>query len=136
MVTRRVVLGGAAGLLAGEALWAQARTGGRKVVLERDLPELAMKGWAVTAIEVTYGPGERSAAHRHPGLTLAYVLEGEIRSKVGDGPERTYAAGEMFVETPNELHAVSANASTTRPARLLALLLAEKGKPLSAPAEE
>jgi quercetin dioxygenase-like cupin family protein len=119
----------------GEALRAQARTGGRKVVLERDLPELAMKGWAVTAIEVTYGPGESSAAHRHPGLTLAYVLEGEIRSKIGDDPERTYGVGEMFVETPNQLHGVSANASTTRPARLLALLLAEKGKPLSAPAE-
>jgi quercetin dioxygenase-like cupin family protein len=136
MVTRRIVLGGAVSLLLGEALRAQARSGGRKVVLERDLPELAMKGWAVTAIEVTYGPGESSAAHRHPGLTLAYVLEGEIRSKIGDDPERTYSVGEMFVETPNQLHAVSANASTTRPARLLALLLAEKGKPLSAPAEE
>jgi quercetin dioxygenase-like cupin family protein len=136
MVTRRVAIGGAATLLLGGALHAQARKGGRAVVLERDLPELVMKGWVVTAIEVTYGPGESSAAHRHPGLTLAYVLEGEIRSKIGDEPERTYATGEMFMETPNQLHAVSANASTTRPARLLALLLAEKGKPLSAPAED
>ncbi|MPY89052.1 MAG: cupin domain-containing protein [Luteitalea sp.] len=95
-----------------------------------------MKGWAATVVEVTYGPGDSSPAHRHPGITLAYVLEGEIRSKVGDGPEKTYTAGEMFIETPNELHAVSGNASATKPAKLLAVLLAEKGKPLTTPASE
>ena len=93
-----------------------------------------MKDWSVTAVEVTYGPGEGSAAHRHPGITIAYVLEGEIRSKVADQPEKTYAAGEMFLETPNQLHAVSRNASSVRPARLLAVLLAEKGKQLTTPA--
>jgi hypothetical protein len=34
----------------------------------------------------------------------------------------------MFLETPGQLYAVSGNASTTRPAKLLAILLAEKGK--------
>jgi quercetin dioxygenase-like cupin family protein len=63
-----------------------------------------------------------------------YVLEGEIRSKVGEEPERTYTVGQMFLETPGQLHAVSGNASTTRPAKLLAMLLAEKGKPLTSPA--
>ena len=64
-----------------------------------------------------------------------YVLEGEIRSKVGDGPEQTYSVGQMFFENPGELHAVSRNASATRPAKLLAVLLAEKGKPLTTPAK-
>jgi quercetin dioxygenase-like cupin family protein len=54
---------------------------------------------------------------------------------VGDAPELTYATGQMFLETPDQLHAVSANASTTRPARLLAILLAENGKPLTSPAK-
>lgn len=102
-----------------------------KNVFQRDLPDLELKGWSVTAVEVTYGPGEASAAHRHPGITIAYVLEGEIRSKVGDEPENTYKAGEMFLETPGQLHAVSRSASETRPAKLLAILLAEKGVPLS-----
>jgi quercetin dioxygenase-like cupin family protein len=53
---------------------------------------------------------------------------------VGDAPEKTYKAGEMFLETPNELHAVSGNASKTQPAKLLALLLAEKGARLTTPA--
>lgn len=93
-----------------------------------------MKDWAVTAVEVHYAPGQASRPHRHPGITIVYVMEGEIRSKVGDAPEQTYTVGQMFLETPNELHAVSGNASDTKPARFLAILLAEKGKPLTKPA--
>ncbi len=78
--------------------------------------------------------GGSSKAHRHPGLTFAYVLEGEIISKVGDEPETTYKTGEMWMETPDQLHAVSRNASATKPAKLLAILLAPKGKALSTPA--
>jgi quercetin dioxygenase-like cupin family protein len=95
---------------------------------------VVLKDWSVTAVEVSYGPGESSSPHRHPGITIVYVLEGEIRSKVGEGPEKTYSAGQMFLERPGELHAVSGNASTTQPAKLLAILLAEKGKRLTTPA--
>ena len=114
---------------------AQSAAGNRKTVFTHELPNVTLKGWSVTAIEVTYAPGQSSPAHRHPGITFAYVLEGEVRSKVGDDPERTYAAGEMFLETPGQIHAVSANASATRPARLLALLLAETGAQLTTPAK-
>ncbi|MGA3200946.1 MAG: cupin domain-containing protein [Bryobacteraceae bacterium] len=103
-------------------------------VFQHDLPDVALHGWSVTTVEVNYAPGGSSTAHRHPGLTFAYVLEGEIVSRVGDEPEKTYATGEMWMETPGQLHAVSRNASTTKPARLLAILLAEKGKPLTSPA--
>jgi quercetin dioxygenase-like cupin family protein len=131
MVNRRVLLGGAGALIA-QALISQAQAqGGRKVVFEHALPDINLKDWSVTAVEIAYAPGESSAAHRHPGITIAYVLEGEIRSKVGDDPERTYAAGQMFLETPNQLHGVSGNASTTKPAKLLAILLAEKGAQLT-----
>jgi len=114
---------------------AQARKGGStKPVFAHDLPDLNLQGWAVTAVEVVYGPGEESPSHRHPGITVAYVLEGEIRSKVGDAPEKVYKAGEMFLETPGQLHAVSGNASNVRQARLLAVLLAKKGEELTTPA--
>jgi len=89
----------------------------------------------VTAVDVKYAPGQASGPHRHPGLTIAHVLEGEVVSKVGDGPEKTYKAGEMWLETPNQLHAVSRNASATQPARLLAILLAERGAQLTTPAD-
>jgi quercetin dioxygenase-like cupin family protein len=135
MVTRRVLMQSAGALLFARALGAQG-AGAAKRVFEHDLPDLTLKAWSATAVEVSYAPGESSAAHRHPGITIAYVLEGEIRSKVGDEPEKTYTVGQMFLETPNQLHAVSRNASTTRPAKLLAILLAEKGKPLTAPAQD
>jgi quercetin dioxygenase-like cupin family protein len=131
MFTRRILLGSAAGLLVPHLLEAQAPATGPKVVFQHDVPDISLKGWSATAVEVTYGPGESSAAHRHPGITIAYVLEGEIRSKVGDEPERTYTVGQMFLETPGQLHAVSGNASATRPAKLLAILLAEKGQQLT-----
>src|SRR5262245_66490587 len=110
--------------------------GGRNIVCTHDLPDLNLKNWSVTVVEVSYAPGEKSASHRHPGITIAYVLEGEIRSKVGDDPEKTYRTGEMFLETPGQLHAVSGNASATRPAKLLAILLAEKESQLTTPAQE
>jgi quercetin dioxygenase-like cupin family protein len=125
---------GSAGVLLAQALGAQSSGVSRKIAFEHDLPNLNLDGWSATVVEVTYGPGEGSPAHRHPGITIAYVLEGEIRSKVGDGPEKTYAVGEVFLETPQQLHGVSRNASETRPAKLLAVLLAEKGVPLTTPA--
>lgn len=134
MMNRRILLGSTSAFLV-QALLSHAQTaGGRKIVFEHDLPDLNLKGWSVTVVEVSYAPGESSGAHRHPGITIAYVLEGEVRSKVGDDAEKLYTAGQMFLETPNQVHAVSRNASTTKPARLLAVMLAEKGKQLTTPA--
>ena len=134
MMNRRILLGSTSALLV-QALLSHAQTaGGRKIVFEHDLPDLNLKDWSVTVVEVSYAPGESSGAHRHPGITIAYVLEGEVRSKVGDDPETLYTTGQMFLETPNQVHAVSRNASTTNPARLLAVMLAEKGKQLTTPA--
>ena len=134
MMNRRILLGSTSALLV-QALLSNAQTAsGRTIVFEHDLPDLNLKGWSVTVVEVSYAPGESSGAHRHAGITIAYVLEGEVRSKVGDDPEKLYTAGQMFLETPNQVHAVSRNASTTKPARLLAVMLAEKGKQLTTPA--
>jgi quercetin dioxygenase-like cupin family protein len=115
------------------AVLAQPQPQGPKRILQQDIPDLTLKNWAVNAVEVAYAPGQASAAHKHPGLTIAYVLEGEVVSKLDDGPERTYRAGEMWLETPGQVHAVSRNGSETRPARLLAILLAEKGVQLTTP---
>ena len=135
MVTRRTLLQALSVVVSGSAALAQGTGRGTvKNVFTHDLPNLTLDGWSVSVVEVSYKPGESSSAHRHPGITIAYVLEGAIDSKVGDEAERRYAAGEMFIESPNQLHAVSRNASATRPARLLAILLAKKGVALTTPA--
>lgn len=133
-MTRRTLMESAGALLLlARAAGAQPANSRNRQVFQHDLPKVSLDNWAVTAVEVNYGPGERSAAHSHPGITVAYVLEGEIRSKVGDAPEQTYTVGQMFIESPGEVHAVSGNASDSKPAKLLAILMAEKGKPLTSP---
>jgi quercetin dioxygenase-like cupin family protein len=131
-MNRRILLTSFGALLVRLGLNAQAPAR-RGPLFQHDLPDINLQGWSVTALELDYAPAGSSNAHRHPGLTFAYVLEGEITSKVGDEPEKTYAAGEMWMETPGQLHAVSKNASSVKPAKLLAILLAEKGKPLTTP---
>ena len=98
---------------------------------EHDLPDLP--GKAVTLVEVAYAPGASSPPHRHHASAsiLAYVVEGEIRSAVEGGEERVYRVGETWFEPPGSHHTVSANASATAPARLLAFIVADKGAVLT-----
>jgi quercetin dioxygenase-like cupin family protein len=53
------------------------------------------------------------------------VLEGAIRSQVDDGAATTYTAGQNFSELPGQIHRVSANASETQPAKLLAVFVVD-----------
>ena len=93
-----------------------------------------MDGWEVTVSIVDMPPGRDGRPHHHPGFVLAYVLQGDIVTKISDQPEKTYKPGEMFYEPPGSTHQVSRNASATEPAKLLALIFAKKGSPLVTPA--
>ena len=55
----------------------------------------------------------------------AIVLGGRSRSEVNDGPVTTYKAGQSWSELPGDRHAVSANASETQPAKLLAVFVVD-----------
>lgn len=104
-------------------------------VFKQDLPNLTMEDWEVTVSYVDYAPGRVGTPHRHPGFVLVYVLEGAVVARIsGQGEEKTYAAGQMFYEQPGATHEVSRNASQTQPARLLAMIFAKKGLPLTTPA--
>lgn len=103
-------------------------------VFKHDLPDLTMDGWEVNVSWVDYPPGRVGSAHKHPGFTLAYVLQGAVVAKVTGQEERTYKTGQMFMEPPGSVHEVSRNASQTEPARLLALNFAKKGLPATTPA--
>lgn len=95
------------------------------VPVDRELPNVP--GKSMRAVLVEYGPGAASPSHRHPSSAFIYatVLEGEIRSKVNDEPEHVYKAGESWTEMPGDHHKVSANASSTKPARLLAIFIVD-----------
>jgi quercetin dioxygenase-like cupin family protein len=136
-VSRRLALenlakAGAAMLLT--PLIAAAESPPRKgPIFTQDLPPVSLDGWKMTALEITYAPGQVDRAHRHPGFVFGYVLEGEMRFKVDGGEETTYHAGQMFYEKPGSVHRVSANASASKPCRFLAMVFADKTQPLTKP---
>lgn len=113
---------------------AEPSTRGVVPVFTQELPPLSLDGWKMTAVEVTYAPGQLDRAHKHPGFVFGYVIEGDLRFQVDGGEETTYHAGQMFYEKPGSVHRVSANASATKPCRFLAMVFAEKSKPLTEPA--
>ena len=88
-------------------------------------------GKRVTIVRVFYGPGGFTRPHRHAGSVTAYITKGEIRSQLGGGPVETFAAGQSFFEPPGSTHLVSANASATEPAELIAVFVADEGAQLT-----
>jgi quercetin dioxygenase-like cupin family protein len=88
-------------------------------------------GKRVTIVRVFYGPGGFTRAHRHSGSVTAYITKGEIRSQLAGGPVETFKVGQSFFEPPGATHLVSANASNTEPAELIAVFVADEGAQLT-----
>jgi quercetin dioxygenase-like cupin family protein len=82
---------------------------------------------------VEYPPGVASAAHRHNANTFVYVLEGSVVMQVAGGPEMTLTAGQTFYESPSDVHSVSRNASDSKPAKILVVLVKDVGAPVTVP---
>jgi quercetin dioxygenase-like cupin family protein len=135
MTTRRDALAAALALLTETVASAQKKSGAgsRGPVFVQDLPHLTLDDWQVTVSEVPYPPGRVGQMHHHAGFVLAYVLEGNVVTKVSGQPEKVYKTGEMFYEPPGSTHEVSKNASSTEPAKLLALIFAKRGETLTMP---
>jgi quercetin dioxygenase-like cupin family protein len=102
-----------------------------QTVLSQALPALDGDHLKAVLVEVRYGPGEASTPHSHPCAVVGYVVEGALRTQVEGRPEATYKAGQSFYEAPNGVHLVSANASSTEPAKLLAYFICDRDTPLS-----
>jgi quercetin dioxygenase-like cupin family protein len=91
----------------------------------------------VIMITLDIPPGGGSPPHRHPGHHIfGYVLEGTYKLKLDQGPETVLTKGQTFYEASGQLHAVSANASQTEPAKILAVIVAESGKPITVPEKQ
>ena len=84
-------------------------------------------------ITVEYAPGGSSPIHRHNAHAFVYVLEGSIVMQVKGGKEVTLIPGQTYYESPNDVHVVSRNASTTAPAKFLVVLVKDKGAPVVVP---
>jgi quercetin dioxygenase-like cupin family protein len=96
-------------------------------LISKDLA--GVSGKEVEMYTVDFPPGYSSPVHRHNAQVFLYVLEGSIVTQVKGGKEITLVPGQSYYEDPNDIHTVSRNASSTKPAKFLVFLIKEKGAP-------
>lgn len=96
-------------------------------LMMKDLPDVPGKEGLVETVALRRG--EVSPAHRHNADVFVYVLEGSIITQVEGAESRTVHAGEVFYESPSDVHIASRNASTMESARLLVFFVKQKGAP-------
>jgi quercetin dioxygenase-like cupin family protein len=119
-----------ASLMTGAAMAQQAKV---TSLMSKDLTE--NPGKEVLMITVEYPPGASDPIHRHNAQAFVYVLEGSIVMQVRGGEQVTLTPGQTFYEGPDDVHVVGRNASSTKPAKFLVVLIKDKGAPVLVPAE-
>ena len=100
-------------------------------LMSKDLTE--NPGKEVLMITVEHAPGGSSAIHRHNAHAYVYVLEGSVVMQLKGGKQVTLKPGQSFYEGPDDVHVVDRNASKTKPAKFLVVLIKDKGAPALVP---
>ena len=102
-------------------------------LMSKDLAEYP--GKEVLMITVEHVPGGSNAIHRHNAHAFLYVLEGSVVMQLKGGKQVTLTPGQTFYEGPNDVHLVDRNASKTKPAKFMVVLIKNKGAPALVPVE-
>jgi len=77
-------------------------------------------------------PGGAAGRHFHPGPEVAYILEGSFVLEPEGKPPVMLKKGDSFHNPAKGVHNAK-NGSKTEPAKVLVVLIGEKGAPLSTP---
>ena len=112
-------------LFCGFALAAEAPAPVVTPMMLKELPDIA--GKEALMLSVVYPPGGADPIHRHDAHAFVYVLEGSIVMQVQGQDAVTLTPGQVFYEGPKDLHVVGRNASTTKPARFIVVLIKKQG---------
>jgi len=75
-------------------------------------------------------PGAAGGMHTHFGDEFVYVLDGTLIVEPSGNPPIVLKSGEMGHLTPDIVHAAR-NASSTDEAKVLVILITDKGKPMA-----
>ena len=102
-------------------------------LMSKDLKDFPGKEGLMITVE--HAPGGSSTIHRHNAHAMVYVLEGSVVMQVKGGKEVTLGPGQTFYESPEDVHTVSRNASTTNPAKFLVFFVKQNGAPTTVPAK-
>ena len=101
-------------------------------LMSKDLPNVPGKD--AVMLTVDYPPGSSDAIHRHNGNAFVYVLQGTVVMQVRGGKQVTLKPGQTFYEGPDDIHIVGRNASDSKPAKFVVVLIKDKGAPVLVPA--
>jgi len=102
-------------------------------IMKKDLPDYPGKEGLMISVE--YEPGGSTPIHKHDADAFVYVIEGSIVMQLKGKKEVTVSPGETFYESPTDIHLVSRNASKTKPAKFIVVLLKKKDAPVLMPVE-
>ena len=130
------ILGTTLVLAGGAQLAAPAHAAPQPIVapiMQKDVADVP--GREMLMLSVEYPPGAVETIHRHDAYAFVYVLEGSVIEQVRGGNEVTLTPGQTFYEGPNDVHTVGRNASTTKPAKFLVVMLKKKGVDAVLPAK-
>jgi len=86
----------------------------------------------ILSTDTTLAPGQQTGWHMHPVPLFAYILEGELTVDYGGKGERTYRAGDGFMEAMDERH--DGRNSGQGSVKILAVVIGEQGVQGSVPA--
>lgn len=101
-------------------------------ILTKKLPETP--GKEIQVITVNYAPGAVDPVHRHDAHAVVYVLKGKVEMQVRGGTLQRLGPGQVFYESPEDVHTVSRNASKTKPAKFVVFFIKNEGAPILTPA--
>ncbi len=111
-----------------------AQAGKPTTLMTKDLPDVPGKEGMIETVD--FAPGEVSQIHRHNADVFVYVLEGSIITQVKGASPLTVKAGDVFYESPTDIHTVSRNVSDTLPAKIVVFYVKKKGAPQTVFLEE
>jgi quercetin dioxygenase-like cupin family protein len=102
-------------------------------LLTEKMPDLP--GKEIDVITVEFAPGSVDPIHRHNAHAVVYVLSGEIEMQVRGGKLQRLGPGQVFYESPTDVHTVGRNVSKTKPAKFVVFFVKNEGAPILVPAQ-
>jgi quercetin dioxygenase-like cupin family protein len=107
----------------------QAAPGIKRTILQKmDVPGSNYET-IIAVVEVQ--PNFKAGRHTHPGNVTGIVSEGEFYLTVDGQAEKMFKAGDNVLVPDGTVHD---EGTKDKPAKLIAVYVVEKGKPLAAPA--
>ena len=130
MLRKKIIMVVLLSLIAGTVMAQEAKV---TSLMSKDLTE--NPGKELLMITVEHAPGGSSPIHRHNAHAMVYVLEGSVVMQLKGGKQVTLTPGQTFYEGPDDVHVVDRNASSTKPAKFLVVLIKDKGAPVLVPVQ-